>query len=355
MVVKDEKFHLNNPLVNSNMAIIVTSYHGHSMFLKYTLEKYMESGKYVICSYDSYGKSDIPSDIWKIPHSWVFKHETYGAGKRNGWLWDIVYGSGIVNQFSNFEYVFTTNSDCVWDKPKAIEYLCHIMGDADIMSASSNGTIHTCNVIWKRDCFLDFVSHIRMKLKDNIPASYSPEVLLRDWAKGFTKLGMKINIKTAPIQPIYPDNHTYASAVDHYSSYNQESTWKNILGYRNLGGEHKASCIEHLEPVPKKYIDLRNGGEFLSTHERQTLFFYYISGDRRYLYKYWAEGEDSYWNRRYYPIKYYGEKSLLDDSRRDELGPPSERLGHFDRWKFNSFILKDDEYHQKWKRVIEGE
>jgi hypothetical protein len=80
-----------------------------------------------------------------------------------------------------------------------------------------------------------------------------------------------------------------------------------------------------------------------------------MTDDRRWLYKYWAEGEDSYWNRRYNSIEYYGNEPLHDDSKRKELGPPSERLGHFDRWKYNSFILKDDEYNTKWKKVIEGE
>ncbi len=347
MVVKNKNYILNNPLKGSNIAILVTSYRGHLMFLEYALSRYMETGKYVICSYDSFGKADIPSNIWKIPHSWVFKHFTHGAGKRNGWLWDILYAAGLIILFDEIEYIFTVNSDCIWDKPENIDDIVHLLGDADIMSASSNGTIHTCNVIWKRSCFLDFVSYVKKRLWENIPESYSPEVLLRDFI-----LESRYENKTAPIQPIFPENHFYAGRVDHYSSYHQDSTWKNILGYRNLGAEHKASCLEHLEPVPRKYIDIRNRGQFFSQHEKSTLYFYYVERDRRYLYKYWAEGEDSYWNRRYYPIEYYGEKALSNDSQRKQLGPPSERLGHFDRWKYNSFILRDDEYYSKWKEVI---
>jgi hypothetical protein len=47
-------------------------------------------------------------------------------------------------------------------------------------------------------------------------------------------------------------------------------------------------------------------------------------------------------------------KPLKDDSKRKEFGPPSERLGHFNRWKYNSFVLKDDEYKEKWKKVIDS-
>jgi len=283
-----------------------------------------------------------------IPHSWTFKHKTWGSEKRLGWLFDIIYGAGIISLFDSFDYIFTVNSECILEKPKDINRIIGLLGDSDIMSSSSEpNLIHTCNVIWKRNCFLDFVSYIRIKLNNNIPESYSPEILLRDWVSR-----RRIRVRTSPIQPIFPKGHFYEDRVDHYSSYNQDSTWKEFLGYRNLGGEFKTACQEHLESVDVKYFDLRNGGEFLNKHERDTLLFYLINGDRRYLYKYWSEGEDSFFNRRYYPIEYYGNEPLYDDSKRKELGPPSERLGHFNRWKYNSYIIKDDEYKEKWKKLI---
>ena len=103
--------------------------------------------------------------------------------------------------------------------------------------------------------------------------------------------------------------------------------------------------------IDKNYIDFQH--DYFTKHEK-LLHKYYETDDRRWLYKYWAEGEDSYWNRRYYPIEYYGDRPLYDDSKRKELGPPSERLGHFKESEFQSFILKDDEYENKWKEVIEG-
>jgi hypothetical protein len=349
MVVKSTRYTKNNPLNDTDMAIIVTSYNGHLPFLRYALSRAMQTGKYVICSYDRHGEV-VPADIMDIPHAWVFKHETFGAEKRNGWLWDIVYAAGILTRFNNLKYVFTTNGDCIWDKPQNMDRISDLLGSYDLMSASSNSTIHTCNKIWKFRAFKEFVSYIIFNLSNNIPESYSPEVLLRDFMSRSS-----FKHKTVPKQPIYPKGHFYEGKVDHYSSYHQDSTWKEILGYRNLGGEHKTACQEHLEPVPVRYFDLRNEGEFLNKHERETLYFYLVNGDRRYLYKYWSEGEDSYWNRRYYPIEYYGSESLYTDSKRKELGPPSERLGQFDRWKYNSFVLKDDEYYSKWKKVIEGE
>ena len=348
MVVTSDKFKENNPLVQSNMAIIVTSFEGHMMFLKKTLSQYMLSNKYVICSFDRHN-SHIPKDIFNTPHSWSFKHTTHGAEKRNGWLWDIIYAAGIISLFENFEYIFTVNGDCVWDKPEGVDDIIRLLGNNDLMSSSIDSTIHSCSVIWKRKTFLDFVSYIRRKLEFAPPTSYSPEVLLRDW-----HVEKKIRLKIPPVMAMYPEKHKHNGAIDHYSAYNQDSTWKQLLGYRNLGGEHKWSCLEHLEPVPGEYFDLscRIGGEYFSQHEKETLMQYYITQDRRWLYKYWAEGEDSYWNRRYYPLSYYGDKPLRDDSLRKTLGPPSERLGFFDRWKYFEYVLKDEEYEKKWKKVI---
>lgn len=349
MVVKSSRYTENDIPFRSKVAILVTSWGGHLTFLKETLKSYMKTDAYVICSYDHNGRMP-PQDIIDIPHAWVFKHRTHGAEKRNGWLWDIVYGGGLLHdEYTNLEYVFTLNGDCIWEKPQYMWDMVEYLGENDMTASSSNGTIHTCAVLYKAWLFRKFSTLIKHKLEINKPESYSPEVLLRDYVKDW-----HIDNKVPEVQARFPENHRYAGAVDHYSSYGQDSTWKRILGFRNLGGELKAACQEHLEPVEKEYIDIRNNGEFLNQHERTTLFHYYKTGDRRWLYKYWAEGEDSYWNRRYHDIEYYGKEPLHDDSKREQLGPPSERLGFFDRWKYFEYIMKDYEYHNKWKDIIDG-
>ena len=328
MVVKSDKFYLNDIPYKSNKAIIVTSYDGHLMFLKETLKRYMKTGAYVICAYDRHNIPP-PADVMDIPHAWVFKHKTYGAEKRLGWLWNIIYGGNLVSQFSNFKYIITVNSDCIWERPRGIDSLTKLVeGRYDLSSSSSNGTIHTCAVIYKEQAFKKFLTYIKNQLEINVPEGYSPEVLLRDFVRDY------LFNRVPPLQARYPEGHIYAGQVDHYSSYNQDSTWKRIVGYRNLGGEHKWSCLEHLEPVLQTYCDLRtdeHGAMYLSQHE-QNLFNYYLSMDRRWLYKYWAEGEDSYYNRIYMPLEYYGDEPLHDDSKRKEFGPPSERWGFFNRF-----------------------
>jgi hypothetical protein len=345
MVVQSDKFHLNNLPLTVDKAIVLTSWDGHRLFLKKTLEKYMQTGAYVLCSYDC--KGEFPkSDVLKIPHSWVFKHPTYGADKRNGWLWNIVYASGVLSRFNNLKVVFIGNGDCIWDNPNGINDIVKFLGsDCDMMASSSNGIIHTCSVMFKANVFHRLADYITETLKYNMPKSYSPEVVLRDFVKHHN-----IKNRQASIQPMFPFDNRY-KGIDHYNAYNQDSTWQRVLGFRNLGAEHKQCPIEHLEPIPKKYIDF--DFDYFTKHE-QLLHQYYKTNDRRWLYRYWAEGEDSYWNRRYYPIEYYGNEVLTDDSKRKELGPPSERLNHFIRKEFQSFILKDNEYHKKWKDVIEG-
>ena len=86
---------------------------------------------------------------------------------------------------------------------------------------------------------------------------------------------------------------------------------------------------------------MRNNGEFLSTHEKNTLLKYYLKQDRRYLYMYWDQGEDSWYNRKYYPLSHYGDKVLQNDDKRKQLGPDSERKGLFDRFDLD-FINKEE-------------
>lgn len=348
MVSIHKNFKRNVAPFKSDMAIVVTSYDGHLNFLKTTLSKYKESGKYVLCAYDRHSMV-IPDDILSIPDAWVFKHKTYGANKRNGWIWNEIYASGIIEAFSNFKYIFTVNGDCIWEKPENINKMIDYLGDYDMGSSSSNGTIHTCSVLFKRKTFLMLTSRLQATMKhEHRPESYSPEGLLKDFVvKG------RVKNKIPPVQAIFPKKHQYAGKVDHYSSYAQDSTWKRILGFRNLGAEHKTSCQEHLEPIEKEYMDLRNNGAFLNVHEQSTLYKYYTTGDRRWLYKYWDLGEDSMFNRRNLPLDYYGKEPLLDDSKRKEYGPYSERTGFFDRWNYNSYIIKDEDYHKRWKKFIE--
>jgi hypothetical protein len=347
MVVQSDKFILNDFPLRADKAIVVTSWDGHRLFLKHTLTNYMKTGAYVICSYDC--KGEFPSsDIMKIPHAWVFKHKTYGADKRIGWLWDTVYAAGVLTKLNNLRVIFTANGDCIWEKPEGInEIIKFLDSDCDMMASSTEpNLIHTCSVMFKGYVYQRLAEYITENLKYNIAKSYSPEVILRDFIKYHD-----IKNRVAPIQPIHPPNHRY-KGVDHYNAYHQDSTWKRVLGFRNLGAEHKQSPVEHLDPIPKKYIDFNHS--YFTKHE-MVLHKYYETNDRRWLYKYWTEGEDSYWNRRYYPIEYFGEEPLYDDSKRNELGPPSERLNHFIRQEFQSFILKDVEYYEKWKKVIEKE
>ena len=334
MVVTSDKYKLNSVPFNTETAIIVTSWNGHLMFLRQTLINYMKSKAYVVCSYDSNGQYP-PTDVMSIPHSFVFKHKTYGAEKRNGWLWDIIYGAGVINSLDNIKYVFCVNSDCIWDKPDGLKDIIDLLGDADLMASSINSTIHTCSMIFKVDVFKSFTDAILKKLKNIVPESFSPEAVIRDWV-----LENNIKKQIPPIQALYPKGHTYEGQVDHYSSYHQDSTWKRLLGFRNLGGEHKWSCLEHLEPVPSKYFDFRNIGIFLSQHEKTTLYNYYTTNDRRWLYMYWDQGEDSWYNRKYFELDYYGKQPIYDDMRRPMKGPDSERKKIFNRFDLD-FMNKE--------------
>jgi len=312
----DLSLNYNNGPHKSNTAIICTSHRGHLAFLKYALRQYRKTGKFVICSYDPavfpwdseehYQNNTPDIDIYCAAHMWIYKHITYEEPKRNGWFWDVRYAQGIIRNFDNFEYVFTVNGDCIWEKPEGVDELIELMGDNNLMSVTSDhNTIHTCAVLFKREAFMKILDYMAAYHKTSIIGSYSPEKILLE---AVTVLGMKEKkVPNQPEEPGEPGN------VDHYSRYKQPHTWNDIVGYRNIGAEWITTLIERFDPIEKKFIDFKHFDTIYadcSSHIRK----YYDTGDRRYIYKGWQENEDSWYDRVYYPIEHYGKTPIGEGS-----------------------------------------
>lgn len=314
--LQDFALNCNNAPFNYETVIIVTSWHGHLMWLKNTLKQYRLADAFVICAYDNpiychSGASYLqindrfpPADVFQIPHMWVFKHATFDADKRNGWFWDVKYAHDIIINYPNFKYVFCVNGDCIWERPEGLKDIIELLeeNNGDLMADASSNMIHTCSVIYKISAFKKIVEFMIEKMKYPVIGSQSPEVMLKD-----AVLRNNLNEIKAPKQPIHPKD----GSIDYYHCYNQDSTWKELLGFRNLMSEHIVCTEDGLEPLPSKYFDLRDEGKYLSGHEK-LLLKYYLTNDRRYLYKYWDEGEDSWYNRVYHPIEFYGNEPIYE-------------------------------------------
>jgi len=349
MVAISDRYKENSFVTETDTAIIVTSHPGHRMFLKATLENYMKTGKYVILSYDSH-RQWPHEEVMNIPHTIITKPPTYGAEVRIGWLLDVILAGGIVRPLRNIETVIVTNGDCIWDIPENVDSLRAYMDrfEGDMMCVTADSVLHTAAMVMKGWVFQTLIDYLVCFVEENRPESYSPEILLRDFVE-------QRNIKNIvpKVQPKFPIGHQYSGKIDHYCSYNQFHTWNSLVGFRNLGGEHKAACYEHLEPLDKKYMDLYDSGVYFNTHERENLYTYYITKDRRWLWKYWTEGEESFFNRRYLPYNFYGFEPQWNDDNRLTHGPSTEMYGVFDRFKTGSYVLKDQEFEKKHKRFIE--
>lgn len=310
----DLALNYNNIPFHSDTAIIVTSWWGHLIWLRNTLKNYRLTGKFVICAYD------VPYHPWTnlhnearfmpspkimiFAHNWVFKHMTFDSKKRDGWFWDVYLAKGIVSNFDNFKYIFTVNGDCIWEKPENVNELIKLLGDNDIMSVSrERETIHTCAVLYKRDAFLSIFDYMAVKHKTPIIGSYQPEKMLNE-AVNYLKLKEMV----VPKQPMEPDG----SSVDHYSRYSQNSTWKEIVGYRNLYAEHATAGVEGKEPIDKKYFDMEYVERVLPGAEQESLLKYYETGDRRYIHMFWDRNETSWYDRVNHPVEWYGDKPIYE-------------------------------------------
>jgi len=310
----DLSLDFNSAPHNHDTAIIVTGWHGQLEFMEATLKRYRETGAFVILAYDfpmqpwdkdtgTFAKFFPPERIMCLPHQFLMKHNTFDDPKRDGWLWLIIYAGGIIKTFPHFKHVLTVNADCIWTKPEGLDDLKEELGEDDLMSISSvENNIHTCAVIYKREAFLQIHKHIAHKMRVRILGSHSPEDLLT-WAVRNSDLKEKV----ASIQPMELDN----SSIDYYSRYNQDSTWKRLVGYRNLGAEFLTNLIERTEPVPREYVDL-DLMAVAAPGFSNSLIQYYKTGDRRWLLKAWDENEDSHYDRLYYPIEEYGENPIME-------------------------------------------
>jgi hypothetical protein len=315
----------------SDTAIIVTSWMGHLKWLKYNFESYKKTGKFVIVGFDTHLKSDNvldntfhvpPADILVIPDMFVFKHATWEADKKNGWLWSIIYCASIISAFDNFKYVLTINSDCCIDKPEGVDQLIEMIGDYDMIpqSVEFDGEIksdikliHTCSNFYKIETFKKIVEYFKETLKTNIPDSYSPETLLME---AYNKLKFKVKEVQSPVFPDFIID--FPGCIDHYASYGEDSTWKQVLGFRNLCAENDTGGIERQPPLEAKYFDLRKDGQYMSGYERETLYQYYKTGDYRYVWALWDQDEDSWYDRRVYPIEHYGDQPVYINNSNEE-------------------------------------
>lgn len=289
---------------NANTGMVFTCHKGHMPYMKYALEQYRKiEDMFIIGSYDprevtpnSANRNGFPyADIWSLAHMWLTKHYTWGGhDKRHGWIWLHIYASSILRQFENIEYIFSSNGDCVWDKPEGIQEIIELLGTNDFMAGQSEtretdgfNFIHTCSLIFKRDAYFNFVDYMIDKVKGSDTASFSPEFLMQDWVKT-----NNIKYEHAPVQPLYTSGE-FEGLHDTYCEEGGPSTWRDVLGFRNLEAEKNWKCSNTKEPLSKKYFDLRDckagNAPYYKDHDKKTLCQYYISGDFRYVKMWWDQ------------------------------------------------------------------
>jgi len=285
---------------DSKIGLVFTSHMGQMQFMKYALKQYRKiEDMFIIGAYDSRivspdstDRSGFPfPDIWYLADMWLTKHYTWGGhDKRHGWIWLQIYASAILRQFKNIDYIFTANGDCCWDRPEGVYEIFDMLGDNDFMSGQSEtreedewNFIHTCSMVFKRDAYFNFIDFIFDMVKSSSTKSFSPEYLMQEWV---TK--NKIKWDHAPVQPVYTTGD-YKGQHDTYCEEGGPSTWRNILGFRNLEAEKNWRCGEKKMPLDAKYFDLRDIPLYYRDHDKNTLCQYYLTGDERYIRMGWDQ------------------------------------------------------------------
>lgn len=315
----DVAFNANNIPYHSETAIIVTSWIGQLPWLAATLANYRKSGAFVVLSYDhpvqpwdpidnpEWAVRNLPKPLhYRLAHTVVVKHKTFDADKRIGWFWDVRYAQGLLRSFPHFKYVYVTNGDCIWERPEGLPELIALLGSGDLMSGQSEPgrTIHTADMLLKREAFDRILDYMESRMRVPILNGQSAECLLRDAVNE-----LKLTETFAPVQPLCEDG-----SIDYYCERYVDSTFKQLVGFRNLFAEQEYRQNKAMEPLPAKYLDPSNDWMHIPDRHRDTLCRYYDTKDRRYLMQWWDRGEDSDYNRLFWPLAWYGTEPIYEET-----------------------------------------
>ena len=296
------------------VAVVVTAWSGQLKWLAATLASYRRSGAYVVLAYDHHTPPWMVTSTdhllrtfpnprhYQLASAVVFKHTTYDCNKRAGWFWDIRYAQGVLRNFPNLKHIYVTNGDCAWDRPDGLPQLIDLLGTGDLLPGQQwHETFHTASVLYKADAFHRIVDHMADQMRVPIMGSLSAERLLQEAVKA-----LSLRVVPAPLQPRDPTD----GSVDMYARYGQQSTFREVVGFRNLFAEYETAGNEGRDVAfLKPYVDLNPfywGGE-----ERETVCQYWATGDRRYLYQWQDRWEDSDYNRLSYPLTHYGSEPIF--------------------------------------------
>jgi hypothetical protein len=305
----------NDAPLMTDTAIIVTAWYGQLGWLKATLASYRRTGAFVILAFDNqfaiWDDKDNPDYILRcglrpihhlLAHAVVVKHRTFDADKRTCWWWSTRYAQAILKDFPNIKYIYETNGDCIIEKPEGLDKIKELLGSGDFISGQSmvNGVIHTADVFYKAEAFYKVVDYMKERNKVTVLQAHSPECMLKDAVKV-----LKLKEVLAPKQPIDTDG-----SIDFYCRTGSDSTWKDILGFRNLFAEQEYRENNGLEPLDSKYYDPFMNWLYWPSYIRESLCKYFETKDRRYLMMYWDQGKESDYERQYHPLDYYGKDPI---------------------------------------------
>lgn len=311
----DLSINANSLPCEKSLAVIVTAWNGQLKWLKAVLKAYRLADAFVILAYDNpfyawaykgeaHKARTMPNgDHYILAHAVVHKHITYDADKRNGWFWDVRYAQGILKQFPNIKYVYLTNGDCIIEKPEGFKDLISLLGNNDLMAGQSHDEVlHTADIIFKVDAFHKIFDIYGEKMRVPVIGSRSPENTMKECIA-------ELELKVAHVEKQPRDQD---GSIDMYARYDQDSTWKDLLGFKNLFAIQETAWNYGLQPLPRKYVDDYEDWIYFSGEEKETICKYYETGDMRYLYMWWDRGEDSWYNRLYYPLEHYGTEPIYE-------------------------------------------
>lgn len=279
-----ERYQSNDVWANklfSKIGVLLTSHPANRTYLKASIETHKKLGFWLVLAYDNYidPKSEnvdynkiLPAkDVIDNVDTFVMSHHQTWGGVLYPYFWLLKFG---VNVLQNFEYIYSTNGDCILEHPENFQILFDLLGDADIMSCGpvTDRSVNTTGFIARTSALKAIMQHFE---KHFIPFE-NYEKYTQEFGNAEGRFGRAIKdlgLKQVIVESPYNDQL-------HISGY---GTWYKTIGLRHIHAEHNYAYRYKGIPPEPKYFDSRFMGD-----EYNQIKTYWETKDMKILENWWA-------------------------------------------------------------------
>lgn len=265
------------------VGILVTSHPGNRAFLKPCIESLSKLGYWICLAYDNHINPESPSidyngmmpskEVMDNVDSFIFSHYSTWGGVMYPYFWCLKTG---IDQLLDFEYIYSTNGDCMLEKPENFHLLIKELGDNDILSCGpvTERSFNTNGMIAKSSALKAIIKHFQDHfIPFEVYEKHTQEIGNTEgrFMRAIKDLGLKFGVVSEP--------------CDEQMGRVKQGWWYDNLGFRHIHAEYNIAYRYKGIPPELKYVDTR----YINQWEIDILKKYEETKDIKELEAWWCK------------------------------------------------------------------